>query len=575
MCGVRMHKHCIALDAGSSGAMHLRLEREADCKVLFSKLCEMVAHNKNVVKVASSASSQKHIGESADDADLLAAVFGGSGLGLGSAAESNGEGTADGPALSAYYPVILIPGLASSALDVVQSSDSAYVGKRVWIGLGSLAAGKMFSGGRKKKDREARKAAKQGSAGKDGEEDDDEDEVDVLAMMLGGAGRSLTIQAAPASGDLRSDNRWLRHVALHEDRDGFSDPPGIQTRAVPGLAGCAFLSKDKLSSPLSYVFGPLADALRAVGYVETDNLHAATYDWRCALPKLEEKYQYFSSLKKRIEEMRERTTRRVMLLAHSMGNRVTQYFFQWILLHHKGGQAWIDANIQAYMATGAPWLGAPKILRALTTGDRMDLDMFISHEEGHELVRSCGSLPCLLPVRPPKSNWRFPWKSNEWSVLRHGKKHLGPEQLFVLGRVESSTRQMELYDKDPVWKHILDRPPCKQIYNIIGVNLPTEFAYNLIEQSEGFVLDEDENSGMEKLITNPGFTYSRGVYYESEKFSPNAASSGDGTVPLQSLMYATTAWGATHVEILGAEHRAMLKDPVFLRKVLEILCTPQ
>jgi hypothetical protein len=227
MCGNRVHKNCIALDAGSESSMHIKLEREHESGVVFTLLCEMVAHNKNAVKVAAKASSQKMVGETADDADLLAAVFGGSGLGTSGGGSS--ASAADGPplpaALSAHYPVILIPGLASSALDVVKSPDNVYVGKRVWIGLGSLAAGKMFSGSRKKKDRSARKAAKDAKG--DGD-DDDGDDIDVLALMLGGAGRSLTqLQSAPASGELRSENRWLRHICLHESRDGFSDPVSI------------------------------------------------------------------------------------------------------------------------------------------------------------------------------------------------------------------------------------------------------------------------------------------------------------------------------------------------------------
>lgn len=149
-----------------------------------------------------------------------------------------------------------------------------------------------------------------------------------------------------------------------------------------------------------------------------------------------------------------------------------------------------------------------------------------------------------------------------------------PIDLFLLGRVDSSLRQADLYKDDPVWQRINERPPVKQIHNVYGVNLPTEFAYNLIEQSEGFVLDDDPSSTleMEALITSPGFQYRQGIYYEDPKLGGMKASSGDGTVPLASLTYATTAWGAIDVEIPGLEHREMLKDPKFLAAVLDIVC---
>jgi hypothetical protein len=109
------------------------------------------------------------------------------------------------------------------------------------------------------------------------------------------------------------------------------------------------------------------------------------------------------------------------------------------------------------------------------------------------------------------------------------------------------------------------------VYNIVGVNLPTETAYSFIEQSEGFVLDDDPACAAE-YISEPGFIWEDGIFFESEKFAPTRACSGDGTVPLTSLMHATNVWGATHIEILGAEHREMLKDPKFINAILRLVC---
>jgi triacylglycerol esterase/lipase EstA (alpha/beta hydrolase family) len=98
---------------------------------------------------------------------------------------------------------------------------------------------------------------------------------------------------------------------------------------------------------------------------------------------------YFSTLKINIEAMARREKKKVVVLGHSMGNRIIQYFLNWVRtinqslvgqhllnqsiklpgwttqakLNH--GQAWIDQNIHTFVAVGAPFLGAPKSVRGL------------------------------------------------------------------------------------------------------------------------------------------------------------------------------------------------------------------
>jgi triacylglycerol esterase/lipase EstA (alpha/beta hydrolase family) len=44
---------------------------------------------------------------------------------------------------------------------------------------------------------------------------------------------------------------------------------------------------------------------------------------------------YFSSLKVSIEAMARREKKKVVLLGHSMGNRVIQYFLNWVRTRHR------------------------------------------------------------------------------------------------------------------------------------------------------------------------------------------------------------------------------------------------
>ncbi len=53
------------------------------------------------------------------------------------------------------------------------------------------------------------------------------------------------------------------------------------------------------------------------------------------------------------------------------------------------------------------------------------------------------------------------------------------------------------------------------------------------------------------------------------------SASKHSTVPLASLMHATTAWGAALSVFPNAEHRAMLRDPRMLRAILERVAQPK
>ena len=72
------------------------------------------------------------------------------------------------------------------------------------------------------------------------------------------------------------------------------------------------------------------------------------------------------------------------------------YFLLWAKKNI--GQEWIDHNIHAFLALGGPFLGAPKAVRSVVSGDRMDLDVFLTHQEGLFMCRRSASLPWLFPV---------------------------------------------------------------------------------------------------------------------------------------------------------------------------------
>lgn len=160
-----------------------------------------------------------------------------------------------------YYPIMIVPGLASSALEAWETPKSAWLRERVWVDpfkIGQTAITMKLSNklSSKKKKKEATKPKskrkrRQKRSGTNGSTNSNSEEIE----------------------DLNSDQRiWLRHILCAAD--GFSDPPGIKVRPCSGLAAVDFLSVNPLARKATYVFGHVINELAMVGYT-SKNLDAA------------------------------------------------------------------------------------------------------------------------------------------------------------------------------------------------------------------------------------------------------------------------------------------------------------
>lgn len=76
----------------------------------------------------------------------------------------------------------------------------------------------------------------------------------------------------------------------------------------------------------------------------------------------DEQEEYFSRLKKLIEDMYEQYQQPLYILGHSMGSNYVLYFL------YQQTQAWKDQYIKGFISLGAPWGGAVKPLRVLASG---------------------------------------------------------------------------------------------------------------------------------------------------------------------------------------------------------------
>ncbi|KAJ3056371.1 hypothetical protein HK097_007208 [Rhizophlyctis rosea] len=194
---------------------------------------------------------------------------------------------------------------------------------------------------------------------------------------------------------------WLAHMKL--DAETGLDPPGAKLRAALGLDAADYLW------PGYWVFAKLIQNLGAIGY-DNNNMQLAGYDWRLAFPDLEVRDQYFSRLKATIELATAGDRPKAVIVAHSMGNLVFKYFLGWVM-HPNGGGAdedWADRHLWAWVTVGAPFLGTPSAVPALLSGEMRNtaslnafyadgLERYFGKRDRASVLRTWGSIYTLAP----------------------------------------------------------------------------------------------------------------------------------------------------------------------------------
>mmetsp|Transcript_6364 Transcript_6364/g.15050 ORF Transcript_6364/g.15050 Transcript_6364/m.15050 type:complete len:745 (-) Transcript_6364:627-2861(-) len=279
-------------------------------------------------------------------------------------------------------PVLIIPGIMSSGLEVRQSGvGKHHIGERVWLNPVALGFGKLFSLGNSFHIKQSTVATKEIEPDKAKTEEEKEHEL-----------------------ELECKSAWLQHISLCSDM--CTEREGNEIRAIQGLDGVDFLTEiATINVGVSYVFGPIIRLLCGEGYVRGVSLDACPYDWRIPPSVLEERDCYFTNTMERIEKMyTDNYNSPVVLVCHSMGCKTGHYLLNFVL-EKKGnveGRQWIDQYVHTYMPLGAPHLGAPSLVgSAFTASLNPMLDPMLSLAERLVFARSLGSAGWLLPTTLP------------------------------------------------------------------------------------------------------------------------------------------------------------------------------
>ncbi|XP_007558685.1 lysosomal phospholipase A and acyltransferase, partial [Poecilia formosa] len=333
-------------------------------------------------------------------------------------------------------------------------------------------------------------------------------------------------QLVPIIIDCWIDNMRLIYNNITHTSDS---PPGVEIR-VPGFGktySLEFLDPSKGS--VGMYFFTIVQAMVEWGYTRDDDVRGAPYDWRKA-PN--ENKNYSRNLKEMIEEMAEKAGRRVVLIAHSMGNLYTLYFL------NQQPQAWKDKYIQTFICLGPPWAGVAKTLRVVTSGDNDQIPL-ISPLKIRSQQRTAVSTTWLLPYAHtwPKDQVLVQTPTNNYTVQDYEKFYsdIGFAEGWLMRK-----------DTEPLVSDLT--APGVAVHCLYGNGIPTPEAFRY----------SDKFPDME-----PNVTYG----------------DGDGTVNLRSAVQCKRWAGQQKQPVMlkelpGNEHVEMLANITTLEYIKSVLFSP-
>ncbi|XP_051546213.1 phosphatidylcholine-sterol acyltransferase-like [Myxocyprinus asiaticus] len=256
---------------------------------------------------------------------------------------------------------------------------------------------------------------------------------------------------------------WIDNIRIVYNRTTHktSNAPGVEVR-VPGFGQThpiEFLDVNKLTG----YFHTMVQHLVSIGYVRNATVRGAPYDWRIAPNEQEE---YFSRLKNLVEEMHAEYKQPVYLLGHSMGNNYILYFL------NQQTQDWKDHYIKGFISLGAPWGGAVKPLRVMTSGENDGIP-FVSNIKIREEQRMTTTNPWMIP-----SEEAWPKDHTFISTPFYNYTNQDYHQFF---------KDINFEDGWYMWEDTRNLTaglptPGVEVYCFYGVGLPTPVTYVYDEQ---------------------------------------------------------------------------------------------
>lgn len=212
---------------------------------------------------------------------------------------------------------------------------------------------------------------------------------------------------------------WFEHMKLDPETGMDPQDQEIRLRAAEGLEAVDFFF------PGYHVWAKLIESLADIGY-DSNNLVGVTYDWRLAVPLLQQRDGYFTKLKAATEGTHRLHQQKVVVLSHSWGDNVFRNFMRWAENEEAG---WCEKHVEAYVNIAGPVLGVPKAVTACLSGEMRDTaqlgsfaavmtERWMPRKTRARLFRSWGSLIGMLPVGGPNIWGNGTWAPDDTPAMR-------------------------------------------------------------------------------------------------------------------------------------------------------------
>lgn len=285
-------------------------------------------------------------------------------------------------------------------------------------------------------------------------------------------------------------------VLYNKNNNTVTNPEGVET-TIKGFGTTSFQPNSYLNTWLS--------AVKALGYKEGFNLFGAGYDFR-KICSADEMGDYVNSLKQIIERSVRATGKRVMLVGHSLGSNIANYF----LVNQP--KAWKDAYIKSFVTFSGAFGGCPKALRTMLSG--VDVTNKPERQLLRNVTRNFTGLQWMLPV--PGVYGDIPLV--HYRSVSYSAKDI-PE---LLGMVSDSALEIYMNVVVPVQMASLVAPGVP-VYTFSGTNLMTESSYKYTNSLTDDPIKNHPYYQMDQAFANN--------YDYPQEFN------GDGTIPHLALQY--------------------------------------
>ncbi|XP_065177785.1 phospholipase A2 group XV-like [Sycon ciliatum] len=276
----------------------------------------------------------------------------------------------------------------------------------------------------------------------------------------------------------------------------YNEPEGIETR-IPNFGSTK--SIEYLDNSTNFAVKEITKYFHDIvqyfvdnaGYERDESIVAAPYDWRKSPWSMD---GYFERLQALVENVTAKYNAPAIVISHSMGGPVLKAFFNTTT------SDWRDKHIKAWFPVEGVWIGSPKVLKAIVSGDNFGTPAPVT-----DLIDMERTLESTLFLAPMPGLW--PQNvSDELIIVDDTRKTYGVSDYLELLQALNMSNAQERLTSVMTKRQTIHGPPGVRMYCIYATNVDTAWGYKYS------ALDR---SGPEKDIIGDG----------------------DGTVPLPSLEF--------------------------------------